>query len=62
MQQIRFSIKRSLELELEWLGSDLFEDAIKVEIRITKEEIMTIKLEKGEILRKRDLFAHIVKL
>ena len=26
MLQIRFSIKRSLELELEWLGSDLFEE------------------------------------
>ena len=37
-------------------------NAIKVEIRIIKEEIMTIKVEKGEILRKRDLFAHIVKL
>ena len=37
-------------------------NAIKVEIRIIKEEIMIIKVEEGEILRKRDLFAHIVKL
>ena len=33
-------------------------NAIKVEIRITKEEIMTIKVEEREILRKRDLFAY----